>query len=26
VEAFLEKPFKPDQLLAEIAKILGPAD
>jgi len=24
VKAFLEKPFKPDQLLAEIEKILGP--
>jgi two-component system alkaline phosphatase synthesis response regulator PhoP len=24
VEAFLEKPFKPDQLLAAIEKILGP--
>ena len=24
VKAFLEKPFKPDKLLSEIAKILGP--
>jgi CheY-like chemotaxis protein len=25
VKAFLEKPFKPDKLLGEITKILGPA-
>lgn len=25
VRAFLEKPFKPDQLLGEIEKVLGPA-
>ena len=25
VKAFLEKPFKPDQLLAEIDKVLAPA-
>jgi len=25
VKAFLEKPFKPDELLSEIEKVLGPA-
>jgi len=26
VKAFLEKPFKPDQLLAQIDKVFGPSD
>jgi two-component system alkaline phosphatase synthesis response regulator PhoP len=26
VQSFLEKPFKPDQLLAEIKKVLGPSN
>jgi CheY-like chemotaxis protein len=26
VKAFVEKPFKPDKLLSEIEKVLGPRD